>query len=289
MADGFPGQIFHSIPHALIAHDHPLMQPLHITDIGWYPHARHHFRERPEGADENILLVCMDGEGWAEIRGRRFTLSQGQALLIPRGVPHAYAAAVRRPWSIHWAHSRGDAASYYLRLLPDGDYRIPLAPGCLKEIEALFRSAYRVLAESYSPSSLLYLAQLAHPLLGLIFYHNDAYSPVLRAPASHDVQATVTFASEHYTESLTRGGLARHAGLSVAQFSLLFQRQTGLSPIRFLIHRRMRRACQYLDTTSLTVREVAMKVGYDDPYYFSRLFSRVMGCSPRQYRRICKG
>ena len=288
-AEGFKGQISHSFPPALIDRDHPLLQALSVTDIGWYPRAHHHFRERPKGADENILLVCTDGAGWAEIHGHRLTLMSGQALLIPRGVPHVYAAADSRPWSIHWVHCKGDAVSYYLRLLPDGDYRIPLAPACQREMVATFRSAYGALAGSYSPSSLLYVAQLAHHLLGTLFYRNSAYSPVLRAPAAHDLQPTVDFAVEHCTEPLTRTGLARHAGLSVAHFSLLFQRQTGVSPIQFLIQQRIRRACQRMDTTSLTIRQIAAEVGYEDPYYFSRLFSKAMGYSPRQYRKTRKG
>jgi len=288
-AEGFEGQILHVLPPCFVERDHPLAQSLFITDIGWYPSARHHFRERPKGAGENILILCSDGAGWAEIKGRTFRLARGQALLIPEGEPHTYAADEAKPWSIHWAHFRGSLSPYYFRLLPDGDCRVPVSPDCLSECEALFRSAYAVLAESYGRANILYLAQLCHHLLGLLFYHNAAYSPAQRAPASHDVSPTVEHLIGHCTEPLTRDDLARHAGLSVAHFSLLFQRQTGLSPIQFLIQQRMRRACQLMDTASLTIREVAARVGYEDPYYFSRLFSKSMGCSPRQYRRARKG
>lgn len=288
-AEGFAGQVLHTLPPPLIEADHPLLRALYVTDIGWYPRARHHFRERPCGAGENILILCAEGSGWAEVEGRPFVLRKGEALLIPRGVPHAYGADDAAPWSIHWAHFRGDNAAYYLRLLPDGEHRLPVSATCLTECEGLFRSAYAVLAESYGRANILYLAQLCHHLLGLLFYHNAAYSPTLRAPASHDVRPTVEHLIGHCTEPLTRDGLARHAGLSVAHFSLLFQRQTGMSPIQFLIQQRMRRACQLMDTTSLNIREIAACVGYDDPYYFSRLFSKAMSCSPRQYRQTRKG
>lgn len=288
-AEGFLGQILHVLPASLIERDHPLIQSLYITDIGWYPQAYHHFRERQKGVDENILLVCKKGAGWAEIGDQRFRLEHGHALLIPRGVPHVYAAENGNPWSIHWFHFKGDTAQYFLRLLPDGDYRVPISPSCLTEIEAVFRSAYAVMAHSYGHANIVYLAQLAHHLLGLLFYHNDAYSPLLRAPASHDVQPTVAFIIEHCDQPLSCADLAKHAGLSVSHFSLLFQRQTGLSPIQFLIHQRIRRACLLMDTTSLTIRQIAAEIGYDDPYYFSRLFSQTMGRSPRRYRKTHKG
>ena len=50
-----------------------------------------------------------------------------------------------------------------------------------------------------------------------------------------------------------------------------------------------RLACRLMDTTSLTIREVAIKSGYDDPYYFSRLFKKKIGQAPRDYRKMTKG
>jgi YesN/AraC family two-component response regulator len=51
----------------------------------------------------------------------------------------------------------------------------------------------------------------------------------------------------------------------------------------------MQAACHHLDTTALSVKEVAAKLGYDDPYYFSRLFQKTLGHSPLAYRRSVKG
>lgn len=290
-SEGFRGQILHTIPRPILKREnlHPLIQSLYITDIGWYPKARHHYRQRAEGADENILIVCVAGKGWFEVQGHSGMLERGQALIIPRGVPHRYEADEQEPWSIHWIHFRGNAAGLYLRLLPDGEFRLPLAPGCVAELDTIFKSATCAIANAYSQTNILYLAQLCHHLLGMVFFHNRAYSPTLRAPASHDLQPTVTYIMDHCAEPLTRNTLAHHAGLSAAHFSLLFQRQTGTSPMQFLIQQRMRLACSLMDTTSLTIREIAVKAGYDDPYYFSRLFRKTIGHSPREYRKMRKG
>ena len=83
--------------------------------------------------------------------------------------------------------------------------------------------------------------------------------------------------------------LATAAEVSVAHYSMLFRRHTGFSPIDFLIRLRVRRACRLLDTTSLSIGEVGERAGYMDPYYFARCFRRVMGCSPRGYRKMTKG
>ena len=290
-SEGFRGQVLHVIPRPILERDHldPLMQFLFISDIGWYPKARHHFREREKGAEENILIVCVAGAGRFEIQGHSSHLKAGQALMIPRGIPHIYEADGKDPWSIHWMHFKGRDADSYLQFLPDGEFRLPLAHKCMTEIENLFHSAYAAIAHDYSQPNILYLAQLCHHLLGLLFFHNRAYSPSLRAPVSHDLHRTVDYIMQHCAEPLTRDDLSRHAGLSVAHFSLLFQRQTGVSPKQFLIQQRMRLACHLMDTTSQTIREIASLSGYEDPYYFSRLFSKTIGHSPREYRKIRKG
>ena len=46
----------------------------------------------------------------------------------------------------------------------------------------------------------------------------------------------------------------------------------------------MRKACNFLDNTDLKLNQISLKLGIDDPYYFSRLFSHIMGVSPKAYR-----
>lgn len=79
--------------------------------------------------------------------------------------------------------------------------------------------------------------------------------------------------------------LAALAHMSEASFRAAFARTTGSSPRRFLEERRMTQAARALVETDRTVAEIAQAVGYDDPYHFSRVFRRVHGASPREYRR----
>jgi AraC-like DNA-binding protein len=83
--------------------------------------------------------------------------------------------------------------------------------------------------------------------------------------------------------------LAREAGLSVPHYSAMFSRRTGLAPIDYFLRLKIQRACQLLETTAMLVEEVAAAVGCDDPFYFFRLFKKIMGHSPRAYRNIQKG
>ena len=69
----------------------------------------------------------------------------------------------------------------------------------------------------------------------------------------------------------------------------IFKQNLGSSPQDFFIHLKMERARKYLTQTNLKVKDIAVKLGYDDPYYFSRIFSKHTGLSPVNYRKEEKG
>lgn len=95
--------------------------------------------------------------------------------------------------------------------------------------------------------------------------------------------------SNDITEALYLTDLAGYCDLSVSHFSLVFRQTTGRSPLDYLIHLRIQRACNLLDLSGLKVKEVAARVGFEDVFYFSRVFRRVMGLSPSAYRKVKKG
>jgi AraC-like DNA-binding protein len=83
--------------------------------------------------------------------------------------------------------------------------------------------------------------------------------------------------------------ISGHLGLSASHFSNIFRNKTGYAPIEYFSRLKIQRACQYLDLTDLRVKEISSLLGYDDPYYFSRVFNKIMGDSPRNYKKKKKG
>jgi AraC-like DNA-binding protein len=91
---------------------------------------------------------------------------------------------------------------------------------------------------------------------------------------------------EHLNQPLPVAKLAALAHISPSHFFALFKRRTGSSPMDFFTHLRMQRACRLLDGTSASVKEVAAVLGYDDPFYFSRVFKAVNRIPPSRYRAL---
>jgi AraC-like DNA-binding protein len=113
-------------------------------------------------------------------------------------------------------------------------------------------------------------------------------SPALVSDNSLRIERTIRYMQDHLDQSLQASDLAAVANLSLSHYFALFKRVMGCAPIDYFIRLRMKRACRFLETTALNVKEIAGALGYDDPFYFSRLFKSVNGMAPSDYRRACQ-
>jgi AraC-like DNA-binding protein len=290
-SDGFSGQIQYVIPDRILGHSarHILVSGLYPTDVGWYPKAQHHFRRREKGAAQHILILCIRGSGWFEMGGARRALHQNHALLIPAGSPHTYGASERKAWSIHWLHFLGDDAPYFFTLLRRNNPVVPVEPALVPKLEALFTDATNALSAGFTQQAIIGAAQAMRHLLGLLFFSNRAFHPRTKAPSAETIESALGFMRERVDAMVSVEELARCTQLSATHFSRLFRQHTGFAPMEYFTHLKIQRACRFLTLTPLSVKEIAARIGYDDPYYFSRVFRRVMGTPPVAYRKAKLG
>ena len=85
--------------------------------------------------------------------------------------------------------------------------------------------------------------------------------------------------------ALTINQLANQANYSVSRYSEVFKQKTGYSPIQYFIRLKIQKSCEFLYYANLTIKEICREVGFDDPYYFSRMFKKQIGISPMQYKK----
>jgi len=98
------------------------------------------------------------------------------------------------------------------------------------------------------------------------------------------IEASVHYMMQHLNKPMKVSTLSAAVGLSVSSFYPLFKCATGQTPLGFFIRARMCRAGEILEETTLQIKEVAAMLGYDDQFYFSRVFKSIHGVAPREYR-----
>jgi transcriptional regulator GlxA family with amidase domain len=116
-------------------------------------------------------------------------------------------------------------------------------------------------------------------------------SPVYHDPheaeVARKIDQSILYMKEHLDRPLQASTLASRANVSLSHYFALFKRRTGATPIDYFIQLRMERACELLKQTPLAIKEIAAALGYEDPFYFSRVFKSVTTVAPREYRLSC--
>ncbi|MDP2228517.1 MAG: AraC family transcriptional regulator [Moraxellaceae bacterium] len=259
----------------------------HPEAVGQYVQAIGHAMQRSRAEHEDHLLMhCVQGRGWLEVDGQRQPIGPGDAVLLPAGVAHAYAADVGQPWTLYWAHFGGDAVQAWLAPLLAGQAWRRLHPGLSPLLLAEWRALLESRAGGYEPDALQVMTARLRLLLGLLA---QAGQGALRSSGRLDVAAVQAWMQAHLDQPITLAELAAVAGMEKFHFARRFRSATGQAPVQHFLHRRMARACEWLDAGEDGIGEIANRLGYADAHYFSRQFRQIIGMAPSAYRALKRG
>jgi len=285
--EGFEGQKLIVLPKKIMTEfltKDPVTRQIYITDIGHYPKAKFHYVERPAGISQHIIIYCMEGRGWIEINKKRMEISPSQCIAIPAGVAHKYAANEKDPWTIYWIHFKGEIAAYIVELILQNSRNYKPELTYNENRIKLFEDIYSNLEKGYGQDNLRYVNMIFYHFLSSLLYE-DKFNYVDNKKESDVIALTIEFMQKKIHSIVSLQEFADFAKLSVSHFSAIFREKTGYSPIEYFNHLKIQKACQYLLLTNMTVKEIAVQLGIDDQYYFSRMFSKLMGHSPIEYRK----
>ena len=171
--EGFAGQKAIVIPRKILkdrCEQIKIISPLYITDIGYYPKARFHYRERSHGADQYILIYCVEGKGWARIKSADYLIKSGNFFIVPAHESHIYSADESDPWTIYWIHFKGSSAGAIAALLKE---KMEGHKGFLHYTEdriTLFNSMYDQLERGYGNDNLAYANMSLWYLLAVSYF-----------------------------------------------------------------------------------------------------------------------
>lgn len=286
--EGFTGQNAVNLPGSLLQEldKDVAFNQLYLTDIGFYPNAVYHFRERKEGCAEYVLIFCVAGKGWFHLNKEKKKVEAGQYFILPPDRLHGYGSQNNDPWTIYWVHFTGKRAEQFsflddellqTTLLHENDQRI-----------ILFEEIIQLLGTGLSSENLSYANNCLGHLLAMFRYNRIFIRGRSMVPNDACEQAIAFMQSKVY-QKVKLEEIATVVHLSPSHFSFIFKKRTQRAPMEYFIFLKIQKSCHLLDTSNLRIKEISSSLGFDDPYYFSRLFSKVMLISPMAYRKKRKG
>ncbi len=261
----------------------PLLRGLMATGAAYLPRRAGVLFRNSKPPLRATFLYCVKGGGWCEIGGHLRTVRSGELVVLPPDLPHTCAAQASIPWTVHCVHAAGANVPHYIEALGVSARAPSLWVGEDMQLRRLFSEILEALERGPAFANLLQASHALGYLLASLIRRDE------RAPDSSDtakkVAEAIVYMSQHLDEALRVSHLARLANLSATHFSVLFKEQTGCSPRDYLHLVRIHHACQLLRNTSLQVKEIAARLGYRDPFHFSRQFKTFQGLSPSQFRQ----
>ncbi len=258
---------------------HQLVKTLYLMDAGFFPRAKHHFREREEGSEEYILIYCTDGEGTIELENKIFQLNKHEVCCIPPHTKHRYYTNNKNPWSIYWVHFKGSHTIHYP--LSENQIITINSPEGENRIITLFDILFRTLKRNYTQGNYIYISQVLGLILAEIYFREK-----IDGSSEQDkyITAAIRYMHKNLQKSLLLEDISKELSISKSHLSAGFKKFTNKSPIDFFIQMKMQEACRLLKSTSMYIVEISTTLGYEDQYYFSRIFKKTIGVSPKDYR-----
>ena len=209
-----------------------------------------------------ILHYCVSGKGTFSVGGKSYPVGQGQIFVICPGQLTVYTADKDEPWHYVWIGFYGKEAERLRNLAPVVDYR---AETFLKIAEFVRMGVN---------NCEIYLSMI-YEILYYLFSDEEKDTDVCR-----NVKDYIRL---NYMQELSVEGISHRFGLNRRYLSRIFKAKYGVAIKEYIVTLRCHKAAEFLKN-GYTVGEAAMMVGYADQFAFSKMFHKVLGRAPAEFK-----
>lgn len=261
-------------------------KPLIVTSCGTY----HLYTRpklptwRPRGRLDFQLLYIAAGKAHFHFDGKEQIVTAGHMVLYRPKEPQKYEYYGEDQTEVYWVHFTGGNVTNILRSYGLTDDKRVFYCGSGLDYQNLFRTMINELQmckENYAEMLEMYLRQIFIMLQR--YFINAAKTDNARVVEEID-KATLYF-NEHYSEDISIDEYAQNNHVSVSWFIRNFKHCTGSTPMQYILSKRIYNAEILLQDSTYNITEISEIVGYENPLYFSRIFKKVKGLSPSEYRK----
>ena len=164
--------------------------------------------------------------------------------------------------------------------------RLPLNRPINVSVDERILSAFQQLFAEFMERDFLFHTSIVSKLVDVCTLFGRAAASLLEENRDGvTLSASLRYIDEHYAKPISVKDLANLEHISCGHFRVLFKQKTGMTPTYYITALRLRNACVLLKQTDLTVKEIALSVGFSDQMYFTRVFTKQFGIPPKSFRR----
>lgn len=261
--------------------EHPLTKGLYPVALGKSPQKKH-YNIKLDKPNHHSLIYCQNGSGVLDYRDRSRPVKPGDLIILSPNESAHFHADRDEHCAAFWIFFEGDLAINFaerlLMKMDDGLATVGELASILTNLNYLLDLGSR----GYTATNVIHAVHLLQQSLSYL-----ALQLRLRAfnsSSKFDIDAVERMMRDNLHRDLNLDTLAHYSKLSKFHFAKKFKELTDTAPMQHFINMKIQNACSQLDNSDLTIKQIAASLGYSDPYYFSRLFKKSVGMSPKQYR-----
>ena len=270
---------------------------LHLQEVGSLSAIRPHTSKR-EKLQSYLCFMVEDGEGELVYEGKKYELRSGDVVFIDCRKAYSHSTGMNPNaglWSLRWCHFYGPSmpaiyAKYCERgglpVIRGADVSVDLARGAdVSQYAAILTDIYTLASSSDYIRDMRINGKL-NDLLTLLMessWHREAHT---NAPKKMEISRVKSFLDEHYEEKLSLESVASHFFIDKHYLARLFKEQYGVTLVTYLQQVRITHAKRMLRFTDKSIEEIGLECGIGELNYFSRVFKKLEGVSPSEFRRV---
>lgn len=239
----------------------------------------------PKVVDHYILYYVYEGQGSLYVNNKKYKLKKGHVFLVSPNTLMGYEADSKNPMKLAWVGFFGYQAEGYLqRCGLNVDHPISSIGAdayILKQFDEMIRVGKLSQNRYCRMLSSLYL--IVSHLIDL--KEKDQNNIPLEATTELYLRKALDYADMNYGSFMTVQEMSEYVGIDRKYLYHIFRSKLGKSPQKYLIDYRIEKATELLKDPTLTVADVARSVGYNNAFHFSKLFKKLIGEAPSDYRK----
>ncbi|NDW09003.1 AraC family transcriptional regulator [Dysgonomonas sp. 520] len=285
----------------LIANEQDLLWGLTVNTVGFqhiepnsaYPPGNHPTRylfstERGRVLNEYQLLYITNGSGtFISDNSKKVEIREGNMFLLFPGEWHSYKPSKQTGWDEYWIGFQGINIDNRIQNGFFNQNKPVFRVGLREDIVQLYKQAIEVAKEQTTGFQQM-LAGIVNHLLGCA-YTLDKHFVFEDMQVVNQINKAKIIFLDNFKTDIRPEDVAKQVNMSYSWFRRIFKQYMGFSPSQYLQELRIQKSKELLTNTSITVKEIAFEVGFENPDYFCTAFRKKTGTTPIRYREFTQG
>ena len=232
-----------------------------------------------KGREDFYLIFIEQGEMDIDFGDYTHRSIAGDIIIFPPHYHYKYSNNDGNPLSYLWCHFTGSYSETFLKICGFDPLPCIYHTSENSKITLEFHKMFQIFEVGGFLRNQKLSCRLEYLLLNIATsIQSDNNNPTL--------EKSLNYIHSSYSKDIYIPDLARMEHLSNSRYITLFKERTGFSPTEYIINLRINIACDLLQNTNMSVKEVSISVGYSDAQNFSKLFKKKVNASPQQYRKF---